>query len=460
MKVVKKVLAGLLAITCVAPALAGCNNEESQTVKQFEVWSPDSHSKNVMLKLVDEWNQSRGKELGVEIVYTVKEGDIQQATEMAFASDQGPEMFNSCLIEKNRVAGNIISYEDIEGGKEWIESTYKPEDYDGSAFKGDDGKVYCLPFNVNTFGLVYNKDMFKKYGIVDENGEPTPPTTFEEVREYAKRMTNPEEQDYGIIFPMKWSSFFSVDVAQLMIGSCGKQTFDCVTGEYNYEPMKPILEMYMGIKEDGSCFPGSESLDNDTARAYFAERNIGMKFAGSFDVGVFNSQFPAKCDWGVAPYPVADENNRYLQHMGKGGWYGMSKHAVEEFGDAVALEIAQFFYGDEMVRKLYAEGMAIPYDSSKVEGVEIADGLKGWAEFAALTEISTGGYSNASRDFTGEKNEQQVFLEDLWSGNSTIDEVIADLTTRSNAAVERYYANNPDKNFNTLLKTEWDVSRG
>ena len=67
--------------------------------------------------------------------------------------------------------------------------------------------MYKLPFNVITYGLVYNKDMFKKYGIVDENGEPTPPETYDEMREYAKRMTNPEEDDYGIILPEKWGAF-------------------------------------------------------------------------------------------------------------------------------------------------------------------------------------------------------------------------------------------------------------
>ena len=106
---------------------------------------------------------------------------------MAFASNQGPDLFSSCKVEKNRAAGNIISFEDIEGGKEWIAENYNEEDYkNNSEFMGDDGKIYTLPNSILTFGLVSTRTCLKKYGIVDENGEPTPPETFDQVREYAK----------------------------------------------------------------------------------------------------------------------------------------------------------------------------------------------------------------------------------------------------------------------------------
>ena len=73
------------------------------------------------------------------------------------------------------------------------------------------------------------------------------------------------------------------------------------------------MQTIIGIKEDGSYMPGVESLTNDAARAKFGAGGIGMKVAGSFDYGVLTEQFPAQIEWGVAPYPVADENDTYLQ---------------------------------------------------------------------------------------------------------------------------------------------------
>ena len=451
-------IASLTAASVMAvSSLVGCGGGTESELKEVQVWSHNSHSKAFMNEKVDEFNKGKGKDLGVKLVYTVKESDIQQAAEMAYASDQGPDFISQIDIEKNRTIGNIMSFEDIEGGKEWIESTYSPEMYDRALFKGNDGKVYTLPFNVITYGIVYNKDMFKKYGIVDENGEPTPPETFEEVREYAKRMTNPKEDDYGIILPEKWGAFVSADILQVLNSSTGMGVFNCVEGKYDFNGLKPILEMYCGMMEDGSVFPGGESLDNDMARAYFAERNIGMKLAGSYDVGVFNTQFKAKCDWGVAPYPVADKNNKYKQFMTAGGGYAMSAKAVEKFGDKACLEILKFLYGDELNKASYENGYGIPYKASITEGASVADNLKNWDAFSALADISTGGYDAAGSDLTGQRNVKQVIMEDVFTGNVSIDDAIADLNNRYNAGMKTYYENNPDKDFNALIKKDWNT---
>ena len=38
--------------------------------------------------------------------------------------------------------------------------------------------------------------------------------------------------------------------------------------------IKPAIEMICGIKADKSYYPGAEGVDNDPARARFAEGNI------------------------------------------------------------------------------------------------------------------------------------------------------------------------------------------
>lgn len=429
--------------------------KENEKVTKVEVWSHDAHSKTVMNELVKDWNETRGKEIGLEIVYTVKEGDIKQAVDMAMISEQAPDFFTSVNVTKYSDSGEIYPINDLPGGEEMI-AKYDQTVLKSTSFKGVDGKIYCLPASVITFGLVYNKDMFKKYGIVDENGEPTPPKTFEEVREYAKIMTNEAEQDFGIILPMKWGSFYETDVVQLTWGTAGRAAFDCVNGVYDYSVYKPVYEMYMGLKEDGSIFPGAESLDNDMARAYFAERNIGMKFAGSYDVGVFNSQFPAKCDWGVAPYPVEDPDNCYKQYMTAGGHMAVTTAAVEKLGADKAMEILEFFYSDELARVLYEEGMALPHDFSIVEDITFKEGLTGWKEFAELIGRSTSGFAYGSTELTGEDKHKAVFMNKVWNGTITVDEAIVELDERYNRGMQTYYKNNPNKKLEDKLIPDWN----
>ncbi len=436
-----KRIACCLSAASLLAALCSCTAEKDG-IKKISVWSPDSHSKTVMNKIVSDWNESRGKELGVEIVYEIKENDIQQTVDMAYESEQAPDMFSSVQVEKHATANHIVALDDMEGGKEFL-SKYDPESYLGSKFQYD-GKTYTVPASVNTFGLVYNKDMFKKYGIVDENGEPTPPKTFKEMREYAKRMTNTAEKDYGIILPMKWGAFYSVDVGQLAQGSAGRITFDCTSGKYDFSIYKPIYEMYLGMKEDGSIFPGEEALDNDTARAYFAERNIGMKLAGSFDVGVYNTQFPAKCDWGVAPYPRENENDKYYYYLGTGGSYSISTTAREKASDDVLLEIYNLFVGPETAKKLYQEGMSIYYDASVLEGITPGGALKGWSDFAALVNVSKPPYKDPGVILNGVQDAKDYFYQEVWTGKVTVDEAIEALNERYNKGMDEWFENNPD----------------
>lgn len=97
--------------------------------------------------------------------------------------------------------------------------------------------------------------MFKEAGIVDENGEAKPPHTYDELREDAKKLTNAQKGKYGIVLPFKWSAFFDNDVRALMQSDVGNIGYDPVKGTYDYSAMKPIMEMYTGIRDDGSYFP-------------------------------------------------------------------------------------------------------------------------------------------------------------------------------------------------------------
>lgn len=53
-----------------------------------------------------------------------------------------------------------------------------------------------------------------------------------------------------------------------------------------------------------------------------------MKMAISWDVGVLNDQFPAKCDWGVCDLPVMDESaTRYKEPTRPSTLYFVNKTA-------------------------------------------------------------------------------------------------------------------------------------
>lgn len=64
--------------------------QENANLTKVTIWTGDSHSKNIINGLVEEYNKTKGKELGIQVEYSVKDGNMAQNLEMAIASNQAP----------------------------------------------------------------------------------------------------------------------------------------------------------------------------------------------------------------------------------------------------------------------------------------------------------------------------------------------------------------------------------
>lgn len=265
-KKVKKLVCALLA-AAVAASFAGCGKKETvnSNVKTITVWSANGHNKDYYMKKVEEFNTTVGKERGLSIDYQII-ADMNKMVELGMQTGELPHMFDGSnlktLVEKDL----IIPITDLPGGEEFLKehTSTKSEEcvYDG--------KVYCFPLTTGPRALLYNKEMFKAAGLVDANGEPTPPTSLEQLREYAKKLTNPAKNEYGLIIPFKWRTCLQ-DWTGMAQSYNGFGNYNPKTGKYDFSGYIPILNTLMDIKKDGSILPGSEGIDNDPARARFGE---------------------------------------------------------------------------------------------------------------------------------------------------------------------------------------------
>lgn len=459
----KRAIAFVLAAIMTAGVLSGCGEKpedkpEKKEITTVTVWTSQAHSKAIYDRLVEAYNNGQGKEDGVRIDYQVKGGDTyQQAIDVALQTDTAPDLFNATGLEKNVQNGYVAALDDLPGGAELIER-YK--DISGEKRNVFNGKTYTLPVSITTTGLLYNKDMFRAAGIVDEKGEPTPPETWEEVREYAKRLTNPDKREYGIVLPIKWgSAWFSYDFRNRLKSSTGYTYYDPIKDDIDCMGLVPIMESYVGIKEDKSFFPGAEGMDNDQARALFAEGGIGMKLGVSWDAGVLNDQFPAKIDWGVAPDPVADKNNKYCQ-LGNYS-YGMVINAksVDTVGAEKIMKAYSFLHSDEVLKELYLGGVTIPSDYKIIEDVSTDKLPKGWKEFAELAEISSQAPLQPPLDISGKKNVSDAFLNEVWAGTVTAREACEAFTEVLKEGRKAYREAHPEVDYDIYLMPDYDPKK-
>ncbi len=455
-----KLIASVLSLVAVAGMLAGCGGNETAEnteVTTISIWHPNTHTKKYFEKKVLEYNETTGKKKGIKIEYECKT-DLNKQMELALANETAPDIvmeLNAVGVQKAAELGQIVALDDIDGGQEIID---KYKDY--IAPNGFDDKTYRVPYNVNTRALIYNKDMFKAAGIVDENGEPTPPTTYAEVVEYAKKLTNKDKNEYGIVIPAKWGGWANEWFGALM-NSTGSRGYDPKTGTYDYSCLKPLAEMYYQIKADGSYLPGADSLDNDPARARFAEGNIGMKFSLSYDVAVLTDQFPAKCDWGVAPLPFVNENEKYMQDAQVNQFACINAKSVEEKGAEKILEVYKWFISDEVMQDMYKSGYMIPvtYETIKDIKPEEIEAPEQWIGYGNLLEISVHSPAEMPRDYGEDIQHGRVVPDYIWTEKWDIDKAIDYMNKASADAVARYKDNHPGFNDDVYIKADWDVTR-
>ena len=171
-----------------------------------------------MEQLVNEYNNGQGKKDGIRIEFTTYLNDYTTIIESGTQNDTVAEILTipgdqTKINYANK--GDIIAIDDMPGGKEFLEH-YGEIPLDGQ--ERVNGKVYYVNASQTVYGLIYNKDLFKKAGLVDENGEPTPPKTTKELVEYAKKLTDKKNKIYGFGLPLK-------DQGWSQLGDPGSATF-------------------------------------------------------------------------------------------------------------------------------------------------------------------------------------------------------------------------------------------
>lgn len=458
MKKTIKAMSLLLCAAMSATLLASCQkggeggNAKVQTVT---IWSGDTGGKTNYNKVIADFNSTVGKENGIKIVYETKE-NLTQAMTVALESGQAPDLFQAGSVAEYSEKGYIVPLDDLPGGPELIDE-YKDILVENKQVYN--GKTYSLPNAKTVYGLVYNKDMFKAAGIVDENGEAKPPETLDELREDAKILTDASKKQYGIVFPLKWSGWFGTEVANVVVSCNGFNGYNPVTGKFDYSGYKPVLDMIMGIKADNSYMPGAEGLDNDPARARFANGNIGMKFAANWDVQVFNDQFPAKFDWGVAPMPSISKDKKYKQAVVYNTGYKISKSAVENGDPEKIMTVYKWLQSDETIKKFYSYGLIDPIKYDIVKDVDSSNLKKGFKEFSEIGTISTLMPQEPQVEISGETTLERNFIDNVWTGKMSVDEAIEKQNQLMENGLKKYKELNPGYDSDRFKIPDWDARR-
>lgn len=396
MKNSKKWISAMLAAALSVSLLSGCGSKaktntpdasgaaqaDGSAAAQNEVirvWSDNAHEKELRMEQIAEFNNTIGKEKGITIEYTVYGANWEDTIKVAAQADEAPDLFrpNGTFLKEFVDSGFLVPISDLPGSEDFLAR------YDGVLAVNQhifNDKVYTLPYNLTTSKFIINRDLFDKNGIKDA------PKTWNEVREYAKIITeNGGGEEFGYVLGLKSNWIATSYIIRLAGQNVGHIGFDNDTLKFDFLALLPQIEPIIGMVKDGSVLPGSAGLDADQMRAQFAEGRIGMIPGVSFDVGVYNDQFPAKCNWEVVDIPAfEDGGSPYKEFSDATSLLGVGKAALKH--PEKVLEVLKFFYSDECAAQMYEASLYIPFRSEAIALATKEPERKGFKEFANVPD--------------------------------------------------------------------------
>lgn len=396
-------------------------------VDTIRVWTNNAATKVEDEKMVSDFNNGIGKEKGIRIDYRVYGGDYNNVLTIAAAAGEAPHLFKlqQASIGQFIKAGWIVPIESVSGGKFYLNKYRK---YLQPGYNTFEGKTYSVPIAVSTIGVAYNIDLLKK------NGYANPPETWQELREMAKTITkNGGGREFGFIEGLKSIGYVNVNGLWHFASSVGHTEYNQRTGRFDFRSLKPLLQLWADMRADGSWFPGVEGMNNDMARAQFAQGNIGFKLSASWDPAVLKDQFPAKMNWGVCR-PVSDVKNRYRDYAYQTFSVFMGAKAKEN--PKKVLDVLKLFTSENMIINLYEAGKQIPYKADLVQKAKNQPTTMNFPEFADLK--STYPYPMSPKSYLKIEGETaEVVLSKVIFGMVTPEQAVTDLDKRYNEALDR-----------------------
>ncbi|MFD2649655.1 ABC transporter substrate-binding protein [Devosia albogilva] len=306
---------GLLA-GLAAGALVAASPAQAQVT--LKVWSIDGNDRPGIADTFSKEFDEANDDIVVEYRY-IPFDELVNETLRAFATGNAPDIvsFDNPDFALFSSRGAMLDITDRAGGSDII----NVEAY----FEGPlnsvmwDGKLYGLPKYTDTIGIFYNKDLFAKAGLTE------PPTTWQQVVEYAEKLTDPANSVYGITFSARAGeegTFQFLPIIQMSGGDADK---------VNTEGAAQVLDLWKQMIDNGWASRDVLSLGQWDSTGVFNSGNAAMAISGPWEIDrmVEDAQF----DWGVALLPTITEGGERSSALGGFNWGIMAntQHPDEAF---------------------------------------------------------------------------------------------------------------------------------
>lgn len=192
-----------------------------------------------------------------------------------------------------------------------------------------DGKIYAYPISAHVNGLAYNVSLFKKAGLMNEDGTPKQPKDWNEMIQFAKQIKE-KTGAAGFMFPTankqggwRFTMFaWSFGAEFMKQNEDGKWIATLNTAE-----CEEALQFIKDLKWVHNVLPGNTLIDDQEYFKLFSTGQVGMML-GADDIAANTVKYEMPLeDLGIMPIPAGPQ--RRVTMLG-GGLYFVSDQADED----------------------------------------------------------------------------------------------------------------------------------
>jgi len=211
-----------------------------------------------------------------------------------FSTGSAPDVvtLHQTNLVENISKGILLPIDDLASQVGFDPADFMPTAWEGAKV---DGKLYAIPNDMHPYALYYNVDLFEAAGLYPNK----PPTTGDELIEYAQKLTDPSKNQYGIglgytaggPFRIWMSLLWQHEGEDVLNADYTKATFNTPAGVESLQFMYDLVYKY-------KVNPQAEENEDDD----FKKGVIAMIIEGPWQMADFDTV--EGLNYKTAPIPV------------------------------------------------------------------------------------------------------------------------------------------------------------
>lgn len=308
-RLLKPLLTGLISLCLFALMACGPLPVTASSVTHLTLWHGVNPPPNrdVLQRLVDRFNQNHD-DIQVESLY-VGQGEQQMPKILAaIVGNAAPDL----LWHAPMITGQLVELEALYPLETWLEASPLQQQLDPSLLDSMqlEGHTWSIPFGTNNVGLFYRPSLFKAAGI------NVLPKTWADLRQVAKQLTIPEQNQHGMLLPLgkgEWTVFTWLPFMWSGGGELGATSHALNSNDSRTEA-EPLSEPGMQLANQGAIaaltfwqdlIADGSAVLSSPERGFeldsFLAGKVAMQLTGPWTLAQLDA---TQVDYGVIPMPT------------------------------------------------------------------------------------------------------------------------------------------------------------